>query len=453
MRKILVYGFLGANLACVLYLWFSNSGGLFASGTAGSFELALGRLSGLLLVKLVLMQFLIMSRAPFLEQVFGLDRLSRWHHFIGKYLILFLVAHPIFLALAYSKLNEVNFWTQYMNFLQWEDVPRAVVAFWLLILVIGYSLLMVWRNWNFEKWYVAHLLVYVAVVLAFGHQLEVGGDLQVGWPMYYWLGIYAFVFACVGLYRFLLPILLFWKHRFVVERVAQETPGVYSVYITGQKMEEFKFRNGQFVVVRFLDGKRKWQAHPFSLSQGYNGKELRLSIRGIGDFSKEVGGVEPKTFVIIEGPYGVFTEKRLKGREVLLIAGGIGITPIRAIMEDLVKQKKQVVLFYANRTEADIALRGEVEGLALARHWPVHHFISNMEKPAGIQLSNVIIGDKTGSVREGFVGAQALKDLVSDITNYEVFLCGPPPMMSAVTKALLEVGVKKENIYSERFSL
>ena len=309
---------------------------------------------------------------------------------------------------------------------------------------------MVLKKWNFEKWYYAHLSVYIAIILAFGHQLELGGDFAESKIFtWYWYLLYAFVALMLAIYRFGKPLWLFYKHRFYIEKIIAETPDVTSVYISGKQMDKFKFHPGQFVIVRFLDKQRRWQAHPFSLSQPFNGQNIRLSIKASGDFTSQASLLTPHSSLLIEGPYGVFTPNKLKNNKALLIAGGIGITPIRGIMEALGENKKEAILLYANKTEKDIALREEIEKLGEKYHFPIHHILNNQPKSPNLksQVSSLI------TIHDGMINQNLIQSEVDDITHWEVFLCGPPPMMTAITKVLIALGVPKQSIYFERFSL
>lgn len=474
-KKIWFYLVLAVHLITIFWFWYAGSGRLFVSDGA-SLMLALGRLSGLLLVSLVLTQLLIMSRAPWLEQAFGLDKLARLHHKIGRYFIVFLVLHPGLIILSYSKFAEVGLIAQYITFLKDDDLLQASIAFFLFLGIIVYSLLQVWKRWDFERWYYVHLALYLAIALAWDHQLPLGGDFSASTLFtYYWYVAYAFVGMNLLYFRFLLPVLNYRKHRFVVADIKTETADVHSVYISGKQLGEFHFRGGQFLIVRFLKKPFYWEAHPFSISKNFDGVSLRQSIKAIGDFTKTVPNIPTGTKVLIEGPYGVFTAQKSHTNKVLLIAGGIGITPYRAIIEDLGKAGKDVHLVYGNKTEADIALRGELEVLATKYHIKIHHVISGPpprgEGQGEVSVKNDYItkvsatpanSPSRGGGQElsalttfstGFVTPELIAQLVPDAREREVFLCGPPPMMNALLKSLPSIGVDAQKIYFEKFSL
>lgn len=450
-KKTLYFILFAFHLLVVLYFWWNSSGPSLTSGNLDSALIAIARLSGLILVSLIFLQVMLMGRARWLEPVFGLDKLARIHHKVGRWILVFLILHPALLIYSYADLSQISLWKQYIDFaLHYEDVLNASIAFLIFLFIIVYSILMVRRKWNFELWYISHLSVYVAILLSFGHQTDTGGDfLSSSLFVWYWYAVYAFVFGNLAIYRFLRPLWLYNKHQFKVEKLIPETADVTSVYITGKEMDHFTITGGQFMIVRFLDKKRWWQAHPFSLSKHPDGKSLRLSIKASGNYTSTIKDLAPGTKVFIEGPYGVFTAKKSTKDKVVLIAGGIGITPIRALLEDLLAAKKDITLIYGNRTRDDVALRGELEPLSQQYRFPIHHILSNETEASLLSTNNLALS----TFHTGFLTKELMQKLTPDVATREVYLCGPPPMMNAVIKVLVELGVDKKYIYYERFSL
>lgn len=458
-KKIWFYTLFTVHLVVTTYFWLQTSGSHITQSSTDAY-LAIGRLSGLLLVDFILLQVMLMGRARWLESVFGLDKLAKVHRFVGKWISIFLLAHPIFLVLGYQKLTGVNFLQQLWDFqVSFEDVWHASIGFALFLFVIVYSILMSRRKWDFEKWYWAHLSVYIAILLAFGHQTSVGGDFlgsgaifknypELTWFTLYWYAVYAFVFGNLAWYRFCKPLWDYGIHRFTVQKIENETSDVWSVYISGLHMERFRFIPGQFIIIRFLAKGYYWQAHPFSLSCYPNDTYIRLSIKASGDFTRTIGQVPVGTKAYIEGPYGTLTAHKSQTNKILMIAGGIGITPFRGILEDLGKAGKDIDLIYGNKTKADIALRKELEELAQKYKIKIHHVLSNVEANS-LQLT----ANSFESFSAGFVTPELISQLVPDVASREAFLCGPPPMMDALVQSLTALGVNTQRIYFEKFAL
>lgn len=284
--KYTLYTVLALHTVTIAYFWLSGSWSDMRSTSTAAQLVALGRLAGLLLTTATLTQFLLMSRAPWIEQAFGLDKLARVHHAIGRYFLLPLVLHPLLITAGYAMYSGLPYVQQYMNMLQYEDMLGAVVGFWIFMGIIIYSLIHVWKKWNFERWYYTHLALYLAIIVSFGHQLELGGDFTASTVFtLYWYAAYAFTALNVAVFRFILPAYRTWKHQFVVSQLTPETNDTASVYISGKDLDSFTFNGGQFLFLRFLAKPFYKESHPFSISKNYDGSSIRHTIKGIGDFT------------------------------------------------------------------------------------------------------------------------------------------------------------------------
>lgn len=439
-RKLALYALFLANLATVLSFWWNGSSALLLSGGNNAL-VAFGRLAGLLAQFFILFELVLISRASFIEKTFGFDKLNRLHQTVGYYLIPAIFLHPILLVIGYAQNNNVSFFPQFVDFVtNWEDVLSAAIGLAIIGIVGVLSLPSVRRLFAYETWHASHLFIYLAVGLAFGHQTGaareafINGDISFGTALLYWYALNFFVFGCVVAYRFFRPFFLYWKHRFYVERVVQETRDVYSVYIAGKCMEEFLFEAGQYIHVSFV-ASEVLQPHPFSLSAAPNGKTLRISVKALGDFTGRIKDLKSGTPVLLEGPFGKFTEASAVSNKYLFIAGGIGITPIMALTESLARAGKagEAVLLYGNKTSDDIAFRATLEKTNVR----VHHVLSD-EKISGYET--------------GYIDREKIMRLVPDVSSRDVFLCGPPVMIELLLKTLRELGVPSKQVHYEKFS-
>jgi ferredoxin-NADP reductase len=283
-----------------------------------------------------------------------------------------------------------------------------------------------------------HLLAYAAIALGFMHQLLVGADFMHD-PLAraYWIGLYVAAAALVVVFRLGQPAVLNLRHRLVVTRVVREGPGLTSVYVTGRDLQGLPVRSGQYFNWRFLHGREWWHAHPYSLSSAPNGKWLRITVKALGDGSRRLQGIPVGTRVIVEGPYGAMTGARRSRRNVVLIAGGIGIAPLRALLEALPANAGELTLIYRARAEKHVIFRDELEVLAHSRGATVHYLVG-----------------RRGSVDmpDDPLAALALQRLVPDIGRRDVYVCGPVAMIARVERSLGQLGVPPERIHAERFS-
>jgi predicted ferric reductase len=442
VKKILLILF-PAGVLSALGLWFfdclnSPLGSLFEDTSV--IFLALGRLAGLVAAAGILAQLLLVSRAKWLEPFFGLDRLTKAHHVSGSLIPFALAFHPVLITLHHARQGGVSFLAQYRIILGWEDIPLAGAGAFLIIAAVIISLPVIRRRLNYEKWHTSHLFLYAGLGLAVGHQFELGGDIR-GNSHFAgaWYALYAFALANLAWGRVLKPLWSYQRHKFVVEKIVPETTEVESIWITGRCMSSFPAQAGQFALLRFWAAGFKSQAHPFSISKAPDGEYLRFSIKKLGDFTSAVhNSLRPGVPVIIDGPHGVFTEEKCLGDKALLIAGGIGITPLRALAERFQALGKNCVLLYANRSQKDIVFRRELAELEGLGGLTVHHVLSDG-------------GDWRGE--KGRVDAGLIKRLVPDAAERDAFLCGPPPMMEDLLAALMSLGVSRTRIHSEVFSL
>ena len=409
MRKLFIYGLGLINLVAIVIIWWPN---------AGLNLIALGHLAGLLLEYGILAQLVLVGRIGFVEQAFGHDGLNRLHRNLGICLLVLLVAHPVLLMEGYG---------DWLLFTASVDIFRAFIALLIFFVAIGISFAIVRKRLRYETWYFTHLFIYVAVLLAFSHQ-TLATDLSAGKPLYYWLILNNVVFGLVLVYRFLRPLYNFYQHRFQIERVVPETHDVTSIYIGGREIDKFKFKPGQFVNVTFLR-RGLWYTHPFSFSAAPNGKYLRLSIKASGDFTSQIRNFKPGTKLILDGPLGIFTAQSATQNKFLLIAGGIGITPLRSLAEELKQEKRDFVLFFANKTEADVVFKQELEQLVPAGKW--YNFFSQQNQ---------------------YIDEEKITRLTPDFKEREVYLCGPPPMLRAVKQLLLKLGLPPAQLHYEIFA-
>jgi len=241
--------------------------------------------------------------------------------------------------------------------------------------------------------------------------------------------------ALILVFRIGQPIWLSVRHRVRVSHVVTEAPGVISIYMTGRDLDRLAVRSGQYFVWRFLTRDGWWRAHPFSISSAPNGTWLRITIKELGDWSKALQGVSIGTRVFIEGPYGVLTGARRTRHKVLLVAGGIGITPLRALLEALPANRGDLTLLYRVRDARDIVFRDELDTLARERGAQVHY----------------LIGRRAGAPADP-LGAASLERLVPDVRDRDVYLCGPVPMMRKVEDSLRRLGLPARQIHAERFA-
>jgi predicted ferric reductase len=421
-----------ANGVVVVGLWWRA---LDAHGTA-EWLVSLGRITGLLGAYLSLVMILLLGRIPAVDRLVGLDRLAGWHRRIGFAVLALLVAHTVLITAGYTVGDDVSLWSEIGRLIStYPGVITATAGLVLLIGVVVSSVVIVRRRLRYETWYFVHLYAYLAIALGFSHQLATGnefvGDAA---ARAYWTALYVVTVGALVLFRVLVPVARSVRLGLRVERVVVEGPGVVSLEIGGERLDRLRARAGQSFGWRFLTRDRWWEVHPFSLSAAPDGSRLRITVKDRGDFTARLGAIRAGTRVVVEGPYGGFTTAVRRRPRVAMIAGGVGITPVRALLEEMPGGPGDIAVIYRAARGDDVILRSELDGLAARREAELHY----------------VIGDH----RDGaLLSPEHLRALVGDIAERDVYLCGPPAMIDAIRRSLLEAGVPRRQIVTERFEL
>lgn len=432
------------SLVVVVGLWLAGHGLQDVLGGPGPALTSLGRLTGLVSSDLLLLQVLAMARVPWAERAFGQDRLARWHRVLGFTSFTLMLAHIALVTVGYSVAAGTGAPAQLWDLVvSYPGMLLAAAGTALLVLVVVTSVRAARRRLRYESWHLMHLYAYLGVGLALPHQLWTGTDF-VSTPVAraYWWGLYLLALGAVLVYRLGVPVYRSVRHRMVVSEVVVESPGVVSVHVTGRDLHALPVRAGQFLVWRFLDGAGWTRGHPYSLSAAPQPRMLRITVKDLGDDSRRLAGLRPGTRVLVEGPYGALTAERRHhpAARTTLLAAGIGITPLRALLEEV--PPGGATLLYRARDEDHLALRAELDALAAERGHRV------------VYLLGPRAADNSWLPRSwaGTDDATALLRLLPGIRETDVFVCGPEAWTDAALSALRRSGVPDAQVHVERFA-
>jgi predicted ferric reductase len=431
-----VWVILLGNAAAIVWLWVH--GGNLTTKSSGDVLTSIARITGLLSAYLALIQVILLARVPALERLVGFDRLSIWHRWNGHACLDLVLAHVFFSVWGYAALDKISIPKEISTMLGGGIYPgmiTATVGTGLLIAVVATSIVIVRRRLRYEWWYTVHLLAYAGIALAWFHQIPTGNELVLDTVAAdYWRALYIATIVLLVLFRFAAPLAAAFRYRLRVAAVVDEAPGVVSLWITGRGLHRLRAHAGQFFQWRFLTRDRWWKAHPFSLSAAPDGRSLRITVKALGDDSSRIGEIPIGTRVVAEGPFGVFTEASRSLDGVLLIAGGIGITPVRALMQQM---RGDVVVLYRVVLDEDIVFRPELDALA---------------RESGAEL-HYVVGDHATDEGRHYLTPEHLLELVPDIVEREVYVCGPPALSDVVTRHVRLAGVPRRHVHTERFAL
>ena len=393
---------------------------------------AAGRLAGLLSAYAMLVTVALSARIGPLERAIGQDRLIRWHRTLGPWGLYLLLAHVVLIVLGYSGLANTGVLAQLWQLVLTYPGMLAAVAATLLLFLAGItSYRRARRRFRYETWWSIHLYTYLALLFAFSHEVNNGASF-VGHPAEttWWTVIWVALLAAVVWWRLALPVLRSLRHRVRVQSVVREGPDVVSIVFEGRRLDRLPVAGGQFFQWRFLTKGAWWEAHPFSLSHVPHEHRMRITVKNLGDHSRDLATMRPGTWVFLEGPYGRFTAEAATSRKALLIGAGVGVTPLVSILQDFDEHTDVAVLLRARAGE-DLVLGDEIAaevGRRGGRLWAA------LGPRDSVDLS-----------------ATALRSTIPDIRDRDVYICGPQAFTVSVADDCRAAGVPVSRIHFESF--
>jgi predicted ferric reductase len=418
-----------ANLAIVEMLFLT-------SGSGKNAVLTVAKFFGLHAALIMMLQLVLVARLPWLDRRLGMDRLTAWHRWTGFALVWTVVTHATLVVLGYARLDAAPVLRTFLGLAGVVASLLGMCAAAVIIAVAVSSVRYARRRMQYETWHAIHVGLYLAILLALTHQMLEGTTFaSSAAAAAYWWTMWALVLAAFLAGRVVMPLRRNARHRFRVAAVVPESDDVVSVHVTGRDLDRLPARAGQFFIWRFPGHNGWWQANPFSLSAAPDGRSLRLTAKAVGATSTGLRSLPVGSRVFAEGPYGAFTTLHQTTDATLLIAGGVGITPIRALLEE--STGSAVVLYRVSAT-ADAVLLPELQELARLRGAQVH-----------------VLAGRTGTGNPPFApfAPENLEAMVPDIVHRDVYVCGPPAMTATVLRSVRDLGVPRAQVHAERFSL
>jgi len=396
---------------------------------------SLSRLAALTGTFFAVVGIFLIARIPWVERGVGHDRLVTWHRKLGPWSLYLIGIHVLFIVLSSAGNDHtmlvVEMWRM-MHSLSW--MWPALAAFILMVMAGVTSYKKARAKMSYETWWIIHVYTYIAIAISFMHQV-LNGQMFVGHPLnrLYWTALYTLMAFFLIVYRFGIPIWRSLRLNLVVDKIVIEGPGVISVIMKGRHLEKLAAEGGQFFGWRFLTRGHFLMSHPYSLSAAPTEHYLRVTVKDLGDHSRSVAYLKRGTRVFVEGPYGAFTAGRATRPHIVMVGGGVGITPIRALMDEFKNGVQLDVIYRASRAE-DLVLKDELDYLQ-----------SNSQ-------GTIRVHYLVGSRREHPMDAKALKSLVPRVADADIYICGPGPLVETVKQAAEDLGVPKNRFHDEAFA-
>lgn len=403
---------------------------------------AAGIVAGLVGSDLVLIMLILAARIPAIDRAAGHDRAMAAHRRLGKPALYLLLAHGLLLTIGYGLADSQSFVSETIALFSSPDMPIAYLSLALFLVIVGTSLVIVRRRLPYEAWHVVHLLSYAAVLLALPHQLSQGGVLAEGTGQRaYWIALYTVALGAIAWFRVLRPVILSARHRVRVVGIERVGPDAFTVVLAGASMERLGAAGGQFFYWRFLTPRTWWHAHPLSLSAEPANGFARLTVRVAGAGTRRLAEVPVGTRVAFSGPFGLFTGTERAHRRVLMVAAGIGITPIRAVLDTLDAAPGDVTIVVRGSSWSEVYHWDEV------RDWATEH---------GQRLF-ASIGPRGGGA-DGWLSADDVargvttRSFLGDLRDTDVYICGPDGWADVAERRFRSLGVASADFHRERFS-
>lgn len=393
---------------------------------------------GFLALMIFGLQFGLVARFQRVAAPFGMDALVQYHRQIAFVAVGFALAHPVLLFIEDpAKLRLLD-----IVHAPWR-ARVAVAATVALLAVAGISVFRKRIGLSYERWQLLHGLLAVAVVgLSLAHAVGVGFYSGRPGTRALWVALSGGLVALLGWVRLAKPLLRL-RHPWRVDEVRPERGGAWTLSLSPVGHPGLRFEPGQFAWLIVGRSPFALTQHPFSFSSSPDPSgRVAFTIKARGDFTRSVAGIAPGTRAYLDGPHGLFTPARHDGPGFVLIAGGVGITPVISMIRTLDDRRdpRPVMLFYGNKDWEGVTFREELEA---------------RRETTSLRLIHVLEAPPEGWTGErGYITADLLRrHLPGGYEKFRYFVCGPVPMMDAMERELASLGVPDENVVTERFDL
>lgn len=400
--------------------------------------LGLSQLTILWSVTLMAVAMLAVVRAHALEPVFGgLDRAVRFHKILGPSAILLLIAHVVFLALL-----EIERGTSIANLFVpfWSKSARSsdIIIFYMLLLLAGlaYDRLM-----SYERWLSIHRLTGLVFLGGAAHAAMEPGTIAGFEPLRTWMAILILAGGAAWLYRVALFNRLGPRYPYRVDRVVSRGSQIIDLVMRPAE-RRMMYEPGTFVFLRVpdMEGQQR-ELHPFSISSSPVDRDLRLSIRTVGDFTRRLPSLQSGMDLEIYGPFGGFTSHRFASfRRIVCIGAGIGITPFLGMLAFELSNRdfRRIWLYYVVRDEQDAVYDSEIRGTCSEAH-------SYLEAESYIDYA------LWATAHRGRLTAAQVAADIAPLEDYAVMLCGQLTFVSDLARQFRALGLSRDRIITEEF--
>ncbi|MFZ4632223.1 MAG: ferric reductase-like transmembrane domain-containing protein [Patescibacteria group bacterium] len=389
---------------------------------------SLGQLAGILGLVLFSLNLILSARLKVIERFFyGLNNIYSYHHKLGAIAFSLILFHPLFLVVSYL---SVSLKSAADFFIPFNNIPITYGIFALLLMIVLMALTF-YIKLKYNQWKFSHKFMVLVFVFALLHSMFISSDISRDMFLRIYLLGLGFIGLAASFYQAFLKKLINNHKIYNLKNINILNPQVVELELE-PRGKVMKFFPGQFVFMRFLSGNIGTEAHPFSISSGPAGDNLKIVIKSLGDFTDQLKNLQPGVAVEIEGPYGKFSHQNILNKNQVWIAGGVGITPFVSMARSLADDGYNIDLYYCTKNLGEAVLLNELK---------------EIETNKKIKLISWYSDEK------GYLSAKAISEITTGIDNKDFLICGPLPFMLAMQKQLIDLNIKKKNIHFENFKL
>ncbi|MFD2078510.1 3-phenylpropionate/trans-cinnamate dioxygenase ferredoxin reductase subunit [Actinopolymorpha cephalotaxi] len=395
---------------------------------------------GLVALSLMVAAMVLPSRIKFLTAQLGIETVLRAHRAVAILAVLFVAVHVVLVVAANPK---------GLRILDLRSAPPRVWAASAATVAIGALVVLAItrrrRNPRYEGWRIVHVvLATVAMVGTALHVLWLHILVDRTLTRWWFAGLTALM-VLLAVYRWAWRPLRMLRRPYVVEEVRPESSSSVTLVLRARGHVGVKFRPGQFAWLKFGGSPFTFEEHPFTIaSAATEPARKEFTIKALGDFTELLSGLRPGRRVYLDGPHGRFTTDGLRSAGFVLVAGGVGITPMLSILRTLAERRdrRPHLLLVGARSVEDFLHRAELADLQ--------------------RRLDLVVIEVVGDPPEGWWGEEGYIDkyLLDNYlprgrlrTRTDYFLCGPPPMLSAVLDALYDLEVPAHRVHTEMFDM
>jgi predicted ferric reductase len=395
-----------------------------------------GQVMGMVAGCLLLLQIVLSARLKCLDRIFGFGNLFGFHRITGFIIACLIIMHPIMIFIPENRIFipfELRYWPEF-------------VGFFLLFLIIFTVISSHWRAWlrlSFHRWWPIHRWSAVLIVVAFWvHVLSVSDTFEQKMP-------HMAAFCAMGI----CGLLFIWirtrtlrnrRRSFLITAIETAGKDAVGLKMSSKTRHMPPYMPGQFSFLTFFSNHISREEHPFSITSiPTKNAGLEFVVRTTGDWTSKLNNLKPGDSVLMNGPFGLFTHLKIPEKnEIIMIAGGIGITPMLSMLRYMAdhKDQRKIMLIWSNQTRKHIILPDEFQNLAV--------------QLKSLRMVHVLTRDSEFNGEKGRLDRPKLKRLLLDCSrSAAIFICGPNQMMKEVHRSLVSLRFPRRSIFMERFNL